>query len=284
MSRFAAVRRVLRDAFFLSIIVFLLGCILLLWSRLEAATKPPAELWSEILRDFGIVLCSIGIISILYEMLIRRQLISDYNGMLRDMLDPDARKLGVSAMFANRDEKSHRGRSIEEVLRGTRKEIVCVGLGFYQFLPEKRDLLLAKLRENCRFRFLIFDAASAHATALDASLGRGNQSLVSFLQAQQKYFVDFLDALTKDGVSADRFQVRLYDVIPTFGALHIDPSQPDGRLIVELFGHGVEGTVCPGLELVARNSPWFAFYNRQIEELWQNGRPLTSTLRVAASA
>jgi hypothetical protein len=240
-----------------------------------------ATFLSEILRDLGIVLCSIGFISLLYEMLIRRQLIADYNNALQDILDPDTRKLGVRALFRDRDDKTLRGRSLDALLRSTRKEMLCLGLGFYQLIPEKRDLLLTKIREGCSFRFLIFDPTSKNAAALDESLGYGNGSLIKFLGAQQAYFIEFMKVLADEGLDG-RFQVRTYEAVPTFGALAVDSSVPEGYLIVELYGAHVEGSVCPGIELVPRESAWYAFYDRQIAELWKVGQPLAPAETKAA--
>src|SRR5258708_5620235 len=149
MPKFSGTARVLPYAVFVSIIVFLLGVIFLLMSHQVRPVTGAPNLSSEILRDLGIVLCSIGLISMLYELLIRGQLIADYNNALREILDPDTKKLGVRALFRDRDDKTARGRSLDATLRVTRKEMFCLGLGFYQFLPEKKDLLLAKIREGC---------------------------------------------------------------------------------------------------------------------------------------
>jgi len=280
MRKLANAARVLQQAVFISIIVFLIGVILLLISY-QMRQPSEATFLSEILRDLGIVLCSIGFISLLYEMLIRRQLIADYNNALQDILDPDTRKLGVRALFRDRDDKTLRGRSLDALLRSTRKEMLCLGLGFYQLIPEKRDLLLTKIREGCSFRFLIFDPTSKNAAALDESLGYGNGSLIKFLGAQQGYFIEFMKALTDEGLDG-RFQVRTYEAVPTFGALAVDSSVPEGYLIVELYGAHVEGSVCPGIELVPRESAWYAFYDRQIAELWKVGQPLAPAETKAA--
>lgn len=273
MPKFAGTARVLPYAVFVSIIVFLLGVIFLLMSYQVRPEAGPPNLSSEILRDLGIVLCSIGLISMLYELLIRGQLIADYNSALREILDPDTKKLGVRALFRDRDDKTARGRSLDATLRLTRKEMFCLGLGFYQFLPEKRDLLLAKIREGCSFKFLIFNAESRNARALDESLGNGNGSLIRFLEAQQAYFAGFMKLLADEGLG-DRFEVRSYDPVPTFGALAVDPATPDGFLIVELYGFGVEGAVCPGMELIPKGSHWHSFYERQLKELWRGAQPL----------
>jgi hypothetical protein len=281
MQQLAAIGRVLRDAIFLSIIVFLVGFIFLLWSH-DSGTASTRPLMYEVARDFGIVLCSIGLISILYELLIRRLLIADYNNALRELIDPDTKKLGVSALFRDREDKTMRARSIDALLRAMRKEMICIGLGFYQFLPEKRDLLLAKLKEGCSFRFLIFDTESKNAAALDESLGDGDGSLLTFLRAQRSYFDDFIGRLPSYGIAESNFQVRLYDSVPTFGALQLDPAQPGGRMIIEFYGHRVEGAVCPGAE-VTEGSSWYTFYDRQMAALWGDGKVL-SVARPAPAA
>lgn len=280
MRKFADKTLVLHYAVFVSIIVFLIGVILLMISyELRQPSSHPTFL-SEILRDLGIVLCSIGLISLLYEVLIRRQLISDYNNALQDILDPDAKKLGVRALFRDREDKTARGRSLDALLRATRKEMLCLGLGFYQFLPEKRDLLLTKIREGCSFGFLIFDPKCRNAAALDESLGYGNESLLNFLHAQQAYFIEFMSALAHEGLEG-RLQVKTYDAVPTFGAIALDRSAPEGYLIVELYGAQVEGAICPGMELVPKGSAWYAFYDRQISEFWRVGRPLVTASKEA---
>ena len=275
--------RVLHYAVLVSIIVFLLGVILLLMSYHVRELGAPPTLLSEILRDLGIVLCSIGLISLLYELLIRRQLIADYNSALQDILDPDTKKLGIRALFRDRDDKTARGRSLDALLRTTKRDMICLGLGFYQFLPEKRELLLTKIKENCCFKFLIFNPHSRNAPALDESLGYGNGSLIRFLEAQQAYFFDFMNTLTQEQM-ADRFEVRAYDVVPTFGGLLVDSSDDSGFLMIELYGCRVEGAVCPGIELIPKNSYWYAFYERQISELWRGARPLIIEQPTATTA
>jgi hypothetical protein len=266
--------QLIQNALFVSIITFLLGVIFLLLSYINREANPPTLL-SDILRDLGIVLCSIGLISLLYEMLIRRQLLTDYNNVLQQLLDPDTKKLGIQALFRDREDKTSRGRSLDALLRNARKEIFCIGLGFYQFLPEKRDLILARIREGCSFRFLMFNPNSEHAAALDESLGYGTDSLINFLRAQQNYFIEFAKSLNEQQLGG-RLQVKTYDLVPTFGAIAVDPNESGGCLIVEFYGAAVEGSVCPGVEIIGKSGAWHDFYNRQMEELWRKGGGLVA--------
>lgn len=269
--------RLLRSAAFASIVVLLIGIILLLVDDILLLDQFLTEqsVSAQMLRELGLILCSIGIISILYETLIRRQLIKDYNAALVDILDPDSRRLGIGGIFLDRDDKVSRGRALDVLLRSARQEMFCFGLGFYEFLPERRDLLRAKLRDGCVFRFLMFDAESEAACALDQSLGLGNGSLIAFLQAQRRYFADLQSQLARDGVPPGRFQVRLYQSVPVFGGLCLDPGLPNCRMFVELYGSHVEGSTCPGLELFPKDNGWHNFYVRQMMELWDEAKPLT---------
>jgi hypothetical protein len=63
-------------------------------------------------------------------------------------------------------------------------------------------------------------------------------------------------------------EVKLYDVVPTFGAVAIDRNEPDGRLYIELNCYASSGDQCPGFKLRSQPGGLFHTYNRQITELW----------------
>ena len=271
---------VIRDAKFVSIIIFLLGFILLLISYLHSTTY--VEFWHELLKDFGSVLCSIGVISLVYELLIRRQLIDDYHDELRSILNPDAKFLGISAIFANRTEKMRRGYLIESLIRSAKTEMVCIGLSLYQFV-EHGDLIKRKvLEDGCSFHFCIFDSESDTINALDRSLGRGVGSLPPYMARPTVRFTQLLAEIRASDVGEDKFSIRTYDFIPTFGIISIDRDYLDAKIIVELNGYDVEGSVCPGFELVRTPDGWFRFFYDQVNKFLSSGRLLSHTIVILA--
>ena len=262
---------VIRDAKFVSIIIFLLGFILILVSYLTQAK--PGEFLRDIPKDFGSVLCSIGVVSLVYELLIRRQLINDYHDELSSILNPDARALGLNAIFANRSEKMRRGYLLEPLIRSAQNELICVGLSLYQVL-EHRDLIRRKAIAGCAFHFVIFDFNCDSLVILDRSLGRGYGRLPTYIGDPTYRFQELLSEISALGIPEDRFSVRLYDFVPTFGMIALDRNQAVGRIIVELNGVGVEGAVCPGFELVRISDGWFDFFSSQIDLFIGLGRSL----------
>ena len=197
--------RVLRSAVPVSLLVLALGVIMLLVDHIILLERPESErgVLVQMLREFGLILCSIGLISVLYELLIRKQLMEDYNQILTGILNPDASRLGVKALFLDRDDRANRGRALDSLLRSTKEEMFCMGLGFYQFLPDRRLELISRVREGCRFRFLIFDVNSPTAQTLDSSLGYGNGTLLAFLKAQRQIASRF--GLTRQSQCLARF-------------------------------------------------------------------------------
>ena len=65
-----------------------------------------------------------------------------------------------------------------------------------------------------------------------------------------------------------------------FGAIHLDPLLPTGRMLVELHGCRVEGSSCPGLELSVQQPGWYGFYAAQMAEFWAAAKPLTTVADV----
>jgi uncharacterized protein DUF5919 len=236
-------------------------------------------------REFGVVFVSIGLISLLYEVFIRRRLIDDYNDVIREIVDPDTTKLGIEYIFKDRDDKTAKQRSIRELIDFTKKEMMCFVLGGESFLTWHIKLR-QKMQEGCSFRFLIFNPGSPYKDALEQSLGPTN--VANSLQAKIGRWLKFLRDLKSEFPHlADKIQIRTYDVIPTFGAILID----NDIMVIELFGHQESGLGCPGLEVVSsvrprgiegngglnkeKSSELYLFYHRQICELWKTGQPFS---------
>lgn len=251
---------------------------------------------SEVGRDLGITLCSIGILSTVYEALIRKQLLADFMRALRALsgeifkellgqqetvlqaiVNPDASRLGVVAIFGDRSEKAERQRSLEDVLRSAKIDIVLFGLALYNVVFENRDLLCDKIyKTTCSIRILLFNADSPFAPAMDTSLGRTPNALLNVIRETTRAFADLQNEVRAAGVDAKRFEVRVFDVIPPCGMIVVDHQTDTARIFVELNGVNLDGQQCPGLELRDSNPGLYRFFARQVEDLWEHrSKPLT---------
>jgi hypothetical protein len=137
------------------------------------------------------------------------------------------------------------------------------------------------MEQGCRFRFLVFDVDSPAAEVLDRSLGFGNRDLLELIRIQTSYIRDFQIALSCRNLS-DRLEVRVMDVVPTFGLIEIDPGLRQHRMLVEVNGYRAEGALCPGFELADRADGWCGFFRDRALELWDNAKPLPLPKEVVA--
>jgi hypothetical protein len=268
--------RYFKDVVFISIIVVLVGILLLFVSYIiEEQNNHQPNILVFILRDIGILLNSIGLVSILYETLIRRQLLIDYSEELRRIVDPDTKDLGISALFKDRSDRVTRGHQIAGLINSVRKDMRCLGIGLIQFLPEHQALIKRKIKEEgCSFRFLIYRPDAPTANALDQTLGAGDGGLIRTLAPLTFYFSSFLHDLQQSG-HAGKCEIRLYDVVPPWGLITIDHDSGKGRTLVEINGIGTTGAECPGFEVNEKREGWYGFFATQFDSIWAGAKPLS---------
>lgn len=238
---------------------------------LIAVHQRDERFWLEVGRDFGITLCSIGVLSIVYEAFIRKQLIRDVETALPAIVNPDASRLGITAIFASRSE---RRTPLAELLRSAQRDVLLYGLALYNFAFENRDIVRdSVITRHCRVRVLLFDVESPYGEAMEASLGTVG-ALVAVTNQTTEAFRKLQDELRGRGIGPERFEVRVYQTVPTFGMIALDADEPYGRIFVEWNGIDVEGQQCPGLELRHSTSTPFRFFLKQAERVWDSAVPL----------
>lgn len=234
---------------------------------LAMAHQKDDRFWLDVGRDFGITLCSIGVLSIVYEAFLRKQLISDVERALPPIVNPDASRLGITAIFGTRND---RRTPLVDVLRSAQRDVLLYGLSLYNIafdnLDVVRELVVAR---HCRVRVMIFDVESPYGAALENSLGTKGALLVVTNQTTEA-FRNLQDQLRAQGIGPERFEARVYRTVPTFGMISLDAGESYGRILVEWNGINVEGQQCPGLELRHSASAPFLFFTKQGESVWDN--------------
>jgi len=150
---------------------------------------------------------------------------------------------------------------------------LAIGLGLYQFVPEQQDLIKTRLQEGCNFRFVIFDVNSPHIAALDRNLVHSTVTLAAFIENCTDFFKKFQKEIEKLAPKG-KLDVRVYDAVPPWGLIAIDHEHPNGRILIEFNGIQVEGSACPGAEIIPKEGGWYRFFYDQIALIWNAGKPL----------
>ena len=258
----------------MSVVLGLLGLLVIALSQWQL----PEHHWvREFSTEIGIAAASGGIVGFVYEHLIRRDLLDQVRAQLRAIVDADAQRFGVAAIFDSRTDKASRV-VLRELLGTAERELLLFGIGLAPIVTEHADELERAAQRGCQIKLLLFDVASGAATLLEDSLGKGD--LIDNLRGSFGSAV----ALEQKAQRPGSIEVRLYDVVPTFGAVAIDRENSDGRLFVELNCFRSSGDQCPGLELRKVPGGIFHNYNRQITTLWDSARRVSEPLPEAPKA
>jgi hypothetical protein len=223
--------------------------------------------YRDLPTEIGIAITSGGIVGFVYENLIRSDLVDEIKTILADIVDTDARRLGITAIFDSRTDKSRRVQ-LKSLIQDARKELMFVGVGLGPIMTEYSDDLSGAMARGCDVRFLIFDLRNGPAGVLEASLGKGD--LIANLTGSFGSAISFL----RTDETHRKFELRVFDVVPTFGAVAVDRAEGDGRIFLELNCFHSSGDQCPGFALEKRAGGLFYTYDRQIAELWRGATPI----------
>jgi hypothetical protein len=254
-----------------SVAVVIAGAALIVSAR--ALQSSSDSIGFDVARDFGITLCTIGSLSIAYEALIRQQLIADITKMLVSIVNPDVTRLRIARIFGRRDDHDT---PLAELLRSSKNDVLLYGLTLYELATEKRKLLRELTADkNRRVRMLIFNVQSPHKDAMAASLGTQG-GLVEYIALSSNNLRAFEKELRDEGIGPERFEVRVFDIVPTFGLIGIDVAEHRGRVFVEWNAVDADGDECPGLELQQSRGTPYEFFTVRVEKIWAAARPLTS--------
>jgi hypothetical protein len=262
--------RLLRQHMALIILLFLaVGLGLLSTGLIEAIP----ELVRKIATELGVTVTAAAVVSFVYENMLRSYMLEDCKAILAGIVNADAGRLGIRAIFASRQEKMGRGGYLlGDLIVQAETELLIFGLALYDVIHEQQETLEKILRQDRSVvKLLLFNASAESALVLEASLGNGR--LVATVQNASLAINDLRRRLLRDNPKL-KLEVRCYSVVPAFGALLIDRSVPSGRMIVELFGFNAPGAACPGLDLQRVPGGLWDFYARQIDFFWNQAVPL----------
>lgn len=259
----------------ISTCIFLLGVVLLLVS--EPFITPTSPWGWAIMRDLGVALCSTGLISVAYEVLIRDQLLEDHLKTIETVINPDAKRLGVLRIFANRAERGAAGLSMESLIEKAQSELFLCAEVPVQTLGERRPMLTELIRRGGTVKLLMFDPSSANIDALDDTLaympGALPEGLDNVREAIRK-----LRAAVREFNGQDRLIVRCHDVVLPFKILAVDRETDNGTFVVELNGLNLADDDHASFELSKEDGGLYYHYCHQVDTLWENARPFDESI------
>jgi len=143
--------------------------------------------------------------------------------------------------------------------------IGVAGLTLSRTVREYQEVFENRLAAGAQLRFMVIDPAStAPQQAALRSRGVKDSFYIDLLRPTIARICLLAD-LTKAPATVE---LGLLPYAPAFGLLAIDPAEPHGRIIVEIYQHK-SLAFNPTFELQAgRDRRWYAFFREQFDLLW----------------
>ena len=84
--------------------------------------------------------------------------------------------------------------------------------------------------------------------------------------------IDLLDRIAGTPGITGQLEVRFLPFVPAFGITAVDPTEPDGRVYVDIYSHRSTGRE-PTLPLRADHDPqWYRHFLAEFDQIWASGR------------
>ena len=146
------------------------------------------------------------------------------------------------------------------------KHIGFVGASLSRTLRDYSHTLERRLNDGAIVRAILMDPAS---TAPDQAVLRSKS-----IRNRQFYIDSLRPSLERIGALSNRSQsveLGLLPYKPAFGMIVIDPDEPNGIIIVEMYPHHSD-SFAPTFELRPNRDPrWYQFFHQQYNILWELG-------------
>lgn len=234
----------------------LVFCIVILGGVVLALLSPRLST-PNLLASLGINLATAGLVAILFEAILRDELLDAVRGMLATTV----KELGTGQNF---------GGSYLSAFRKADERIDIIALTFTLGINSYRDFLIRKLfNDRCHIRVLVLDPNSIMLDyrALDEpdkDPGRIRRKLEDTISACRQLELEFNERLKHHEVPKGSFALKTHRSIPYFGY-----SRMDRVSFVTLYAGDEYGISCPIVEVVEQGSRLFRSLETHFESLWR---------------
>ena len=160
-------------------------------------------------------------------------------------------------------------------IHDTRKEMILIGLNLTTFLGSAyREQINAQLLNGRTITVAIMEPTPANLAAAtnrsEVAAGRTDYYRKN-IELSIESLREFVERAKKAGGSG-RVRLLLLPFAPTFSLKAFDPSDPGGRIVVEMYPHRTPDAPPMFILRPAEDRHWYAFFHHQLEIMVKNGR------------
>lgn len=247
--------------------------------------------WLDPVKEFFLLVSMIGVVSLGYELFLRKMVIEDYKIAIREVINPDALRLGVIGLFKDRTElKAKYGfPQIFTYISEAEHEIFICGptlLVFATAFEENFEILKNKILQGVNVKLLLMNPKSKILELIRTELNMPDEqgkpsklgdgyvsdlktSILKLKGLQEK--INNEEGDSKKG----KLLIHTYDKIPSHSSISLDPDKPGGMIIADIGPYLGRGTPRPTMVVVNKEGGLYKYWQGMNDEMWKGSKILT---------
>lgn len=266
------IREWVRDRIiFLALIIFLVGSAAYIGAD---ALFDHESMWLHPIKEFALLISLIGVVSLGYELFLREMTFREYKDALREIVNPDAVRLGIQGFYKNRSELGQAS-SFEQLFKHAQREIFIGGSSLLSISTASRELLKEKLRAGVTVKLLLMNPDSP-VVELITRQGGGKPTFLNEIKTSllllQKIQHELDDEIASP--TAGKLIVHTYNIIPSHSFISLDPGGRSGMIIADIGPYLGRSTPRPSMVVVNKKDGMYEYWQEMNDLMWEASEPV----------
>lgn len=153
-------------------------------------------------------------------------------------------------------------------------EICILAASFIGIATTYSGLFTRKIKEGCKFKFLLIKPETDSATIMSKALYtiKGPSDFNSDIKRTLQKLRSIVE-ISKNSNIKGTIEIKLMEWVPSYSMVLINPNKPNGEIIVELYSFLEDFFDRPHFELTAKDHKWYEFFYCQFNTIWDKAEP-----------
>lgn len=231
------------------------------------------SIWLHPVREFALLISLIGVISLGYEVFLRELTFNEYKTALREIVNPDAVRLGIQGIYKNRSELAQ-ATSFEALFKNVRKEVFIGGSSLLSISTASRELIKDKVLSGVTVRLLVMDPNSP-VVDLITKQGGGRHTLLNEIKTSLLLLQKLHQEIADTNISTKgELIVHSYDIIPSHSFISVDAKSSSGLIVADIGPYLGRSTPRPSMQVANKKNGMFGYWREMNEIMWEGSKPV----------
>ncbi len=229
------------------------------------------SIWLHPFKEFSLLISMIGVVSFGYELFLRELTFNEYKDALREIVNPDAVRLGITGFYKNRSELG-RAYSFEALFQDVKKEIFIGGSSLLSIATNSRDLLHDKVMSGITIKLLLMDPNSP-VVDLITRQASGKATFKNEIRTSLLLLQKLQDEIAEvQNSKKGEFIVKTYDMIPSHSFIAVDSESPTGLILADIGPYLGRNLPRPSMAVTKKKNGMFDYWQEMNDLMWKEGK------------